>query len=215
MAPGTMRIRGVTLGAGLLLVVAVELLLRRAAPHIPLPPLAVLGLGRLLQTAGLLWAVLRLEGGLASIGASPHQWLRGVWTGAAWSLGFAAFAGLGMLLIQLTGTDALALLRFPLAGSAAETALLFLVGGLIAPLAEEIFFRGLLYSFFRRWGVAAALIVSTAVFVALHATQGLPVTQIVGGLVFAAAYETSRNLMVPVIIHVTGNLALFTLALTG
>jgi hypothetical protein len=49
--------------------------------------------------------------------------------------------------------------------------------------------------------------------VALHSIHGLPLTQIVGGLVFAAAYEVTRNLIVPMIIHVTGNLAIFGISL--
>ena len=215
MASGPMSIRTATLAAGLTVVLAVELLVRWLAPHTPLPPLAILGIGRLLQTAGLLWAVVRWEGGLGAIGWSPRTWPQGLWTGALWSMGFAFLATLGMLVIHLTGQDPLALVRFPLGGGPAEISLLFLIGGWIAPMAEEIFFRGILYSFFRRWGIAAALIASTAVFVALHSTAGLPVTQIIGGLVFALAYETTRNLMVPMTIHITGNLALFTLALIG
>ena len=39
----------------------------------------------------------------------------------------------------------------------------------------------------------------------------LPLTQIVGGIVFAIAYEKEKNLMVPVTIHCLGNLAIFSL----
>jgi membrane protease YdiL (CAAX protease family) len=37
--------------------------------------------------------------------------------------------------------------------------------------------------------------------------------QIIGGIVFALAYEASGNLLVPITIHVLGNLAIFTLSL--
>jgi membrane protease YdiL (CAAX protease family) len=87
------------------------------------------------------------------------------------------------------------------------------VGGLIAPVAEELCFRGIVYSFFRRWGILIALVASTALFVALHTFQGLPVVQIVGGIVFAIAYETTGNLMVPITIHCLGNITIFTLSL--
>jgi len=87
------------------------------------------------------------------------------------------------------------------------------VGGFIAPVAEELCFRGILYTYFRRWGIILALVASTIIFVVLHATHGLPVTQIVGGIVFAVAYEISHNLMVPITIHALGNLAIFSLSL--
>jgi membrane protease YdiL (CAAX protease family) len=90
----------------------------------------------------------------------------------------------------------------------------FVVGGIISPVAEEIFFRGMLYGYFRRWGMWAALLLSTAVFVTAHAIfHRVPVPQIVGGILFALAYEKEKNLMVPITIHVLGNLAIFTLSL--
>jgi hypothetical protein len=35
----------------------------------------------------------------------------------------------------------------------------------------------------------------------------------IGGILFAVAYELEKNLLVPIIIHVLGNLAIFVLAL--
>jgi membrane protease YdiL (CAAX protease family) len=60
--------------------------------------------------------------------------------------------------------------------------------------------------------VAAAL-VSTALFAAVHSGVALPVTQVVGGIVFAVAYHTGKSLMVPIVIHMLGNLAIFSLSL--
>ena len=89
-----------------------------------------------------------------------------------------------------------------------------LVGAFIAPVAEEILFRGILYGFFRRWGMTTALVLSTLIFVFSHSSrQTIPATQIIGGILFAVAYEKEKNLVVPIIIHVLGNLAIFVLAL--
>ena len=86
-------------------------------------------------------------------------------------------------------------------------------GYVIAPVAEEIFFRGILYGFFRQWGIMVALVISTALFVISHAIgSGLPITQVIGGLLFAVAYEIEKNLLVPIIIHSLGNLAIFCLS---
>jgi len=60
----------------------------------------------------------------------------------------------------------------------------------------------------------AALLLSTAVFVMAHAIfQWIPLPQIVGGILFAAAYEKEKNLMVPITIHVLGNMAIFSIAI--
>ena len=87
-----------------------------------------------------------------------------------------------------------------------------MVGSLIAPIAEEIYFRGLVYGYLRRWGPIVAILGSTLLFVVIHPNlQNLPFPQIVGGLLFATAYEVEKNLMVPIVIHISGNLALFSL----
>jgi len=39
------------------------------------------------------------------------------------------------------------------------------------------------------------------------------VPQIVGGIIFAIAYEKEGSLIVPITIHVLGNMAIFTLSL--
>ena len=41
----------------------------------------------------------------------------------------------------------------------------------------------------------------------------IPIPQVVGGIVFAVAYEIEGSLMVPITIHAQGNLAIFTLSL--
>jgi membrane protease YdiL (CAAX protease family) len=87
----------------------------------------------------------------------------------------------------------------------------FLVGGLIAPVAEELFFRGILYGFFRQWGLLFAILSSTMIFVLAH--PGASYVQITGGIIFAISYEKEKNLIVPITIHSLGNLSLFSLSL--
>jgi len=88
-----------------------------------------------------------------------------------------------------------------------------MVKGLIRGLFWSAGF-GIIYGFFRRWGVLAALILSSVIFVLAHATlSGIPVPQIIGGIIFAIAYEREGSLIVPITIHVLGNMAIFTLSL--
>jgi membrane protease YdiL (CAAX protease family) len=72
----------------------------------------------------------------------------------------------------------------------------------------------MLYGFFRRWGILAALISTTLIFILAHPVcPEIPVTRIVGGLIFAVAYEMEASLMVPITIHILGNIAIFMLSL--
>jgi uncharacterized protein len=209
MASNALQINLLTLFAVTGAVVAIELSAAWWLYRSGLPSLIVMGLARLLQTICMLWIVIRLQGGLRAIGWAPGTWWPGLKQGARWSLVFAAVAGAGMALMQLLGLNPLNFIRQPLPGAMTDRMLLLLVGGLIGPIAEEICFRGVLYTFLRRWGILFAIIASTAIFAALHAPHGIPVTQIAGGLVFALAFEKTRNLMVPIVIHALGNLAIF------
>lgn len=174
---------------------------------------SVLGGALLMLIAAVVTLVHTNENGLAAVGWTPGTWVSGLKKGLLWSLGFALVAALGMIILLGLGHDPVAMMHFALPSTLVERVLFFVVGGMIAPIAEELCFRGVLYTYFRRWGVLLALVASTAIFVALHAVKGIPVTQIVGGIVFAIAYETSGNLTVPITIHTLGNLAIFSLAL--
>ncbi len=206
-------IRMNTVAWALLLVTAAEVAAWAVFRLLQPPAMAVMGVTRLVQIAAMAWTVTALGGGLQAIGLSHRTALAGFTRGLAWSAGFGAVAGLGMGALYLSGLNPLMMLRSPLPADPVNLAALFLVGALIAPVAEEICFRGILYTYLRRWGFVPALIGSTALFAILHSVHGVPVIQITGGIVFAVAYETSRNLIVPITLHILGNLALFALSL--
>jgi len=210
MAPRTVTLNTVvmTLSA----VIMVEILAVLLILYMGLPSLAVTGAARLIQTALIFWIVFKFEQGFAGIGLDKRDWISGLKYGLIWSAGFGLAAALGFGLFHLFGYNALLWIRTPLPAGY-ERGLFFLIAGLIAPISEEIFFRGILYGYLRRWGIVLALIVTTVIFVMLHAVQGFPLAQLVGGIVFALAYEASGKLLVPITIHVLGNLAIFTLNL--
>jgi membrane protease YdiL (CAAX protease family) len=202
-----------TVTAVLALVTVTELLGWLAVRHLGGSPLFWLGGLRLVQIGALVWIVVKLEKGLAAIGWQLSAWPRGLWKGALWSAGFGLIAGCAMAVLYWTGRNPLTIVQSPLPAAKVELAAFLLVGGCIAPVAEELCFRGILYTYFRRWGIVPALLGSTVLFVVLHSTRALPITQVVGGIVFAISYEVSSNLMVPMTIHALGNLAIFTLSL--
>jgi len=73
---------------------------------------------------------------------------------------------------------------------------------LIVPLIEELFFRGFLYAFLKRftstWG---AIILSAGVFAFAHVNLGSALPLWVLGIVLAAAYEHTGSLLLPMGIH--------------
>ena len=79
----------------------------------------------------------------------------------------------------------------------------FLLVIFIAPLVEEILFRGLLLpSWASRWGSTAAVIFSSLLFAFLH-------VEVLGGFIFSVVVSVtflkSGGLWLPFIIHVTNN----------
>jgi membrane protease YdiL (CAAX protease family) len=175
---------------------------------------ATLGLLRCLESAVLVYIVRRFEKTAAAVGLAPADMLQGIKKGVLWSVCFGIAAGLLFLVLFAAGIDALKLLNTPLPSGKLQLFIFFLVGGVLGPVWEELFFRGILYGFFRRWGVYVALATSTLLFVFPHRLAGgLPITQVVGGVVLAIAYEKADNLMAPLTIHCSANMAIFSLAL--
>jgi membrane protease YdiL (CAAX protease family) len=194
-------------------VLCVEAAAGAVAARIPLNPMILLGVIRLLEIALLVLAAVIYGNGLSSVGLAQSSIFPGFARGVLWSAGFGMSALVAHLILYAIGINGMTLIHTNLPGSLGAISLLFLVGGVVGPAAEEIFFRGILYGFFRRWGVFVALSMSTLVFVVAHpGFPHIPVTQVVGGIVFAMAYEIEGSLMAPLTIHVLGNIAIFTLS---
>ena len=191
-----------------------ELLILAVNFHTGLPMSLVLLAGRLLLCLILLLLVAFSGPGLAALGLGSDQLTRGLQRGLLWSAccGLAALVLFGILYAADISSFALISTELPTSGR--ELLVFFVTGTLLGPVVEEVFFRGIVYNFLRKWGVLLALAGSTAFFVVAHTLRaGIPVPQIVGGLAFAIAYEIEGTLLVPIIIHVLGNAAIFSLCL--
>lgn len=195
-------------------VLIAELLLRPALTALFVSPLPGIGITRVAEIILLILIVVQFEKSTGAIGLAPDKLIAGIKKGLIWSACFGIAAMVLFVLLTMAGVDALRMLYSPLPHSKLLVLLYLLVGGVIAPVAEEIFFRGILYGFFRQWGVYTAVALSTLFFVLPHLTgSNFPVTQIVGGVVFAIAYEREQSLLVPITIHCLGNLAIFSTGL--
>ncbi|MCK4486068.1 MAG: CPBP family intramembrane metalloprotease [Desulfobacterales bacterium] len=215
MAAKTIEIRILILS--LVALLSTEVATRVVLSEATYSPLLVLGVARVVEILLLLLIVSRWGKGMSSVGLARDQTVAGLKKGLIWSAVFGLCAFLGFAILYATHIeDPLRLIKTHLPPGTQGIVLLFVVGGLVSPIAEEVFFRGIVYGFLRRWGVLVAMVGSTVIFVLAHPIiSGIPATQIVGGLVFAVAYEVEGNLMVPITIHVLGNMAIFSLSLVS
>ena len=194
-------------------VAVVEVMLARTASSLGVPYLAALCGARLAELLLVVAAVSLTGDGVRCLGLAPGTLAHGAARGLLWSAGFGAAALCAAALLVLLHVDPLRLIRVAMPARGLDMALMFVVGGGVAPVVEEVFFRGLIYGFVRRWGPVPALIVSTALFVLAHSSlRAFPVIQAVGGVVFALSYEREGSLVTPITLHVLGNLALFGLS---
>jgi len=206
----TLKTLVISIGA----VLITEVLFRPAVTALFVSPMPGIGITRMAETILLILIAVQFEKSTGAIGLAPKEIFSGLKKGLTWSACFGIAAIVLFVLLYMAGINALRMLYTPLPYSKLLVIIYLVVGGVIAPVAEEIFFRGILYGFFRQWGVYTAVALSTLFFVLPHLTGGNPpFTQIVGGIVFAIAYEREQSLLVPITIHCLGNLAIFSTGL--
>lgn len=197
-------------------ILAVEIGLHGIAWPAGIPPLAMIGAARVLEGLLLLTLIqVSCPRGVAVIGLRAGTVATGLKKGLAWSAGFGLLVLLAAVILYLSsGINAFAFMKGGLPTAKGGIWLFLFIGGVVSPITEEIVFRGVLYGYLRRWGILTAVVGSTLLFVLAHSIKGaFPLTQVAGGIVFAVAYEREKNLLVPMVIHMLGNLAIFTITL--
>jgi membrane protease YdiL (CAAX protease family) len=98
--------------------------------------------------------------------------------------------------------------------------LALLVTAVLAPVCEEVFFRGMLYRYLRaRWPVWAAVLGSAILFGMAHFSglDGLPLLPVFGfmGVVLALVYEWTGSLGNTILLHALNNGILTVVAFTA
>ncbi len=178
------------------------------------------------QELTLLWltvgVVLSSGWQLSAIGLTLRRWPKHLLVGVT--------GGIGLLIINFVG-DVFSVWAFEIFFSAEQVqalleqensvltqllhpsqptwqviALVLLVG-VLAPVVEEVFFRGYAYSVFRtKWGVAAAAAVSSMLFAVVHlyVIHFFPIYLL--GLVLCYLYERTNSLLPSIVAHSVMNL---------
>ena len=85
-------------------------------------------------------------------------------------------------------------------------------GGLAVPFAEELFFRGVVYTALRRYGSVLATLGSAALFGIAHGVSVLLLVAFLFGVVNAVLMERSGSIWPAVIAHATNNTIALVLA---
>jgi len=212
------------------LMVALGLLMARFGHYLQLPDRP--GLTEALLTAavyliatGAVLALIHYR-----ISAHPRPWrLLGVRferlaTGVGWGLaGYAVFVGLlgaGWFVVQklgLAGPLPAGALNGPVEAlsqpqTPAAYAVYFVLICLIAPVVEEIVFRGFIYAGLRRvMGMVPAMLLSAALFASIHLsvpTGGMVVVGLIA-LVLAYLYEHSQSVVPSIVTHFVHNALVF------
>jgi membrane protease YdiL (CAAX protease family) len=175
-------------------------------------------LGGLIALALVQMAVRKMGGNLAAIGLTA----RNFWSNVMWGIG-GYCALLPILLIasliwrilsrtifQGIETPVNPVVPLALAGNTAAFIGVFIVGTVLAPIFEEIFFRGMLYSALRaRLSFAIAAILSSVAFALMHPFPGgfTPIFAI--GVVFAILREVRQSLVPSIVAHAINNAVQF------
>lgn len=86
---------------------------------------------------------------------------------------------------------------------------------LLAPVAEELVFRGILYRIAREWwNAATSTILISLLFAGLHFIfHQSPLLPFCGSVIFCLVYEKTKSILSPILVHITGNLVIYALPL--
>jgi uncharacterized protein len=175
--------------------------------------LAAVG-GQLIGLAAAFVYVRSRRVDLRSVLGATRPAARLLLTGAAIGAGMLIVTSLVVAgLMRLTGSEQPAeqFLLDELTRGGLSTLLAFVAAVVLAPVAEELLFRGFLFTaLLRRRGVHVAALVSSLVFAVVHVdvalTQPLAlVGLLIVGMALAYAYERSGSLLVPIAGHAAFN----------
>ncbi|MEW5803285.1 MAG: type II CAAX endopeptidase family protein [bacterium] len=169
---------------------------------------------RLLDFGLILFLVYLSGSGMSAIGLESGEWKAGLFKGFLWSFGFGLFVFAIWGLFLLFGIN---LFQFLFSSPADHLGWIILIGGILAPIVEDSFFVGGLYNALRsRFSIPCSVLGISLFFALLHIrivlAGAIPMTQIIGGILFTLSFEYSGNLLTPITIHILANCTLFAIA---
>ena len=188
------------------------------APHVGHWSILLVALNNLLFIGGSAWylGVLRGKTSWQEMGFWPVRW-RWTWLLVAIGLSIALMplrGAIGVLVnylfeggLQSLQNRADLLLGEGMQFSWLGFALTFIGVGIIAPLSEELYFRGLLHRLFQPYmGLWPRVLLSSLLFSLGHFDSiGVMFSSYIMGVAIALAYERTKSLWLPIAIHMSTN----------
>jgi membrane protease YdiL (CAAX protease family) len=190
-------------GMDLLLSLGLRVVLRSTGAKLP----AVTGLVTLLVELVLLlpvwwFGVRKYRLPWSSVGLRGFAFARGLGMGCLFLLVAIAFNMAWSLLLSLFGLSTQPDLLSLFGGGIGGLLLALFTGGIIAPIAEEVFFRGFIFAgLYRHLGLRRAVVLSAALFALVHIlpTSWPPIFLL--GVVFALLYDSTGSIWPAVALH--------------
>jgi len=139
------------------------------------------------------------------------RWLLAALAVSAALIPLRIFVGYVVLLLAEGGIESVQarvdLISVGMSFSWANFALTFLGAGLLAPISEELYFRGLLHGWFRsRFGFWVRVLLSSTLFGLAHFDSlAVVASSFVLGVANALLYERSKSIWVPIAMHALTN----------
>lgn len=145
--------------------------------------------------------------------------------GSLRTVAYGAALGLAMFLIERVsyhflhnyiGESQLQRALVEAAKSEQGLAVMLLVGAILAPLSEEVYFRGYMLSALAgRFGERAGIVLSSAYFAAAHLDARAFFPIFILGVILATAYARTRSLTLVITAHMVINSTTFLLSFMG
>lgn len=132
--------------------------------------------------------------------------------GLGFAIGIVLFLSIGLLgnvLTKIIGTPPPQSFAIAVNGASSvwEFALLVVLGGIVAPIREEMLFRGLIYPPLRQgFGRAKGMLLTGLFFATLHFDVVRFIPLFLGGMVLTWLYERSSSIWPTVVAHGTWNI---------
>lgn len=109
-----------------------------------------------------------------------------------------------LITLMNVGTGNLAFWKY--AGENSNVIVAIIGGVIIGPLAEELYFRGIIFGAIRqKKGFAWAAIISSTVFGICHGSVLYFICSFLAGVFFALIYELTQNLCASIVLHILNN----------
>ncbi|MEA4901968.1 CPBP family intramembrane glutamic endopeptidase [Desulfitobacterium sp.] len=168
------------------------------------------GIGEVILYLSLLWIFMKLiHGSFRDLGFVRPK-LKYIILGLLMGVFlFFAVGLLGNFLANLLGNPAPQSFTLAVTGSnySWQVLLLIFLGGVLAPIKEEAFFRGLIYPPLRHaFGKGKGILLCAGFFAVLHSDIIRFIPLLIGGIVLTWLYEKSSSLWTSIIAHGTWNI---------